>query len=84
MTLATGLKARWLALVATADRNLLSGLSPSDCDTEGSSRDGSGTCSGAADGNVEGIGIGCGGERVGIGVCGGSRFDGGACFCGGA
>ena len=96
MDIAEGLEARWRALVATADQNLLSGLFPGDCDTEGSSRDGSDTCSGGASGTIAGTGIAFGGApggvRADIGVSGGSLrelgvgsgFDGGACFCGGA
>ena len=73
-----------------------SGLFPGACDTEGSNRGGSDSCSGGAAGSVAGIGVAFGGEpsglRVGIGACSGSLselgvgsgFDGGACFCGGA
>ena len=82
--------------VATADRNLSSELCTGACDTEGSSRGESDTCSAGADGTVAGIDVAFGGEilcvRVGLSPCGGSLsersvgsgFDGGACFCGGA
>ena len=82
--------------VATADRDLSSELFPGACDTEGSSRGGSDTCSGEASATVARIGVAFDGEPfcvgVGIGTCGGSLgersvgsgFDGGACFCGGA
>ena len=81
--------------VATADRDLSSELFPGACDTEGSSRGESDTCSGGVDGTVAGVGVAFGGEtlcvRVGISPCSGSLsersvgsgFDGGACCCGG-
>ena len=79
--LAEGLDARWFALVATADRNvssglfplvdtadrnLSSGLFPTDCDTKGFVRCGSDTCSGGAAGTVAGIGVAFGGAGFGV------------------
>ena len=80
-----------LVSVATADRNLSSELCTGACDTEGSSRGESDTCSAGAVGTVAGIDVAFGGEilcvRVGLSPCGGSLsersvgsgFDGGAC-----
>ena len=55
-------------MVATADRNLSSGLFPSDCDTKESVRCGSDTCSGGAVGIVAGIGVASGGGGFGVRV----------------